>query len=186
MFKRLKTVDVAQTLIGQVIIVQNSRGPVSGLITETEAYTQEDPACHTYRGRKTKRNEAMFKAAGHLYIYFIYGMYHCLNIVTEAEGRGCAVLIRSIEPIEGQSIMQANRGQNCPKAQWCNGPAKLVMALGVQSDWNGLKLGDPNTPVQIQDQGYRPQGIHSSTRVGISKGQGLPWRFSCQEFKHHE
>ena len=91
------TIEVARELLGFELIFNGPKGPVGGIITETEAYTEDDPACHAHEGKKTKRNAPMFLSAGHIYIYFIYGMYHCLNIVTEEAGVGAAVLIRKLK-----------------------------------------------------------------------------------------
>ena len=100
------TVSVAKSLIGKELVYKNKDFEIGGIINETEAYTQEDPACHAFNGKITKRNKVMFEEAGTIYIYLIYGMYHCLNIVTEDKNRGCAVLIRSIIPTK---IISTNR-----------------------------------------------------------------------------
>ena len=99
------TVTVAKKLLGTELIYNGPEGYVGGIITETEAYKENDPACHAFGGKKTKRNEPMFMSAGHLYIYFIYGMYHCLNIVTERKETGAAVLIKLI-PTMGLEIIK--------------------------------------------------------------------------------
>ena len=170
-----KTIDIAEELIGKCIRYQSNKGIVSGIINETEAYTQEDPACHAFNGKKTKRNSPMFLKGGHIYIYFIYGMHHCLNIVTEEENRGCAVLIRSIVPLEGKKVIEENRGtKNTLKS--CNGPSKLMMGLGIPATLNTQFIYDTNCPLSIHDIGINAT-IKKGHRIGIKKGQDLAWRF---------
>ena len=169
------TIDIAEALIGKCIRYQSKKGIVSGIINETEAYTQEDPACHAFNGKKTKRNSPMFLKGGHIYIYFIYGMYHCLNIVTEEENRGCAVLIRSIVPLEGKKIIEENRGtKNTLKS--CNGPSKLMLGLGIPPTLNTQFIYDSSCPISIHNLDIEPT-IEQSSRIGIKKGQDLAWRF---------
>lgn len=179
-----KTLDVAQGLIGQTLVFHSPQGVLKGIINETEAYTEEDPACHAFNGRNTPRTQTMFLPAGHLYIYLIYGMYHCANIVTEENGRGCAVLLRSVIPIQGLSTMKQNRGwtQN-NLSKLCNGPGKLCLAYGWNHTHNGLNLLKPSSPVQIEMSHIAPTRIQQTTRIGISKGQDLAWRFWGQ-FDH--
>ncbi len=168
------SVDVAKQLIGKVLVYDSPQGLLSGHITETEAYTQEDPACHAFMGKVTSRTRVMFQAPGTLYIYFIYGKYYCLNFVTESIGRGCAVLIRGISPLEGIDIMIKNRTVKSIKTL-TNGPSKLVEAFGIPADLNGLMY--PESPLYIQDVGYRPRSVKATSRIGISKGNDLLWRF---------
>ena len=152
------TVEVAQNLLGKRLTFNN----FSGIITETEAYHQDnDPACHAFRGR-TPRNAAMFGPAGYSYVYFIYGMYHCLNVVTESEGIGAAVLIR------GLTIGETN----------LNGPGKLCNYLKITRDHNSLDLVTSDG-FFISDEGITPQFI-STPRIGIRQGQDLLWRFVTQ------
>ncbi len=103
------SVVVAKNLIGKILTFHSHQGTIRGIINETEAYHQNDKACHAYGGKKTPRNSIMFLSAGHVYIYFTYGMHYCFNIVTEKAEIGCAVLIRSIIPLEGLEILQKNR-----------------------------------------------------------------------------
>ena len=170
------TVVAAQNLLGHVLVHKTSEGVISGVINEVEAYTQEDPACHTYLGRQTKRNAPMFEEAGTLYIYFVYGMHYCFNIVTEKKGRGCAILIRSVVPAEGVSLMRKNRGEKVADSQLCNGPSKLIQALQIPPNLNGQHLNDASHGLSIQ-KGMTPSEIRPTTRIGLSKGKDLPWRF---------
>ena len=186
-FKTLLKKDsltVAKSLIGVRLGFLGPDGPVSGVINETEAYTQEDPACHAFGGKQTPRNQIMFRSAGHVYIYFIYGMYYCLNIVTEEEGRGCAVLIRGVIP-DKECIEQIKFNRNCKlnsnsEKGLSDGPGKLVMALGIPSDLNGAFLFDDECPLFLERQNDLVLDVKSSSRIGISKGTDLNWRFLGQ------
>ncbi len=172
------TLQVAEKLIGKCLVMPWSGGQLVGRISETEAYTQEDPACHTYNGCRTSRNEPMYGPGGTLYIYFIYGMYHCLNIVTEPVGRGCAVLIRGMVPLEGEDEMRRRRNwSDKPIKGMLDGPGKLMQALQVPLDWTGRLIDEPEVQLQILDIGYDPKCVDVLPRVGISKGADLLWRF---------
>jgi len=157
-FFQSNTVRVAQELLGKRLNFHN----ISGVITETEAYHQDnDPACHAYRG-KTKRNAPMFGPAGYSYVYFIYGMYYCLNIVTEIEGIAAAVLIRGLT-IDNLII---------------DGPGKLCRQLEISNEHNNIDL--ISCPYfYISDDGRRPRYIATS-RIGIRQGQDKLWRFVTQ------
>jgi len=143
------------------------------MIVETEAYLyKDDPGCHASKG-KTDRNEPMFKAAGHIYVYLIYGMYHCLNIVSGKEGEGEAVLIRALEPLEGIKTMQKRRKTKIIE-NLCNGPGKLTQSFGITKKHNNLSLLDG--PLFIHNSSLKPD-IISSTRIGLSAGKDLELRF---------
>ncbi len=174
-----ETVTVAQDLLGKVLCFDSEDGFCSGVIIETEAYTQEDPACHAYLGKQTVRNAAMFSDPAVWYSYFIYGMYHCLNCVTESSGRGCAVLLRGVIPLEGLEIFKKNRSKSSAK-QWANGPAKLMMAMGIPSTVNQQDMCDVSSRLWIEDRGFFPESIRETSRIGISKGTELMWRFVCE------
>ena len=170
------TCSVANSLVGRELVFSSEKGLVGGVISEVEAYTQEDPACHAYNGKRTKRNTVMFKAPGTLYVYFIYGMYYCLNIVTEPAGRGCAVLIRSIIPTIGIDIMKANRDP-CREHNLCNGPAKLVQALGITMRLNGVMIDKSGIAIgSLCMDGT----VIEKPRVGISSGEELLWRYTLK------
>jgi DNA-3-methyladenine glycosylase len=119
----------AKSLLGYKLVHQTSDGLTSGIIVETEAYHQDDPASHTYRGQ-TARNAVMFGPPGYAYIYFTYGMHYCFNVVTGPKGSGQAVLIRALEPTDGIELMRRRRGMNA-ELQLTNGPAKLVQAMAI-------------------------------------------------------
>jgi DNA-3-methyladenine glycosylase len=169
-FFQRPTLHVAQELLGKILVI----GDCSGRINEVEAYIgQNDPACHAARG-KTKRNEIMFGHAGYLYVYFTYGMYHCANIVTEKEGFPAAVLIRSIEPLNGIDEMAKRRGREDHLA---DGPGKLCIALNMTKDsHNGEDLCGKGASY-VADDDFKPENIKSSQRIGIKVGLDKMWRF---------
>jgi DNA-3-methyladenine glycosylase len=156
---------VAPELLNKVFVVDGC----AGRIVEIEAYTSDDPASHCYRGR-TPRNDVMFGPPGRLYVYFSYGMHHCVNIVTGAEGDGQAVLLRAIEPLDGIEVMRARRGP-VPHRALTDGPGKLTQALGLDLTSNGR-------PADVYDDGVPPpEQPLVGPRVGISKAVDWPRRF---------
>ncbi len=160
----LSAEDAAYRLIGcEIVRVVNGVNLV-GRIVETEAYDQSDASSHSYRG-VTKRNSAMFGPAGHLYVYFTYGMHYCMNIVIGSEDNGSAVLIRAIEPLKGIDKMQINRGTDNIK-QLTNGPAKLTQALNINLSFNGHDLRkQPLTLIMNQPVGK--ELVRWTPRIGI-------------------
>jgi DNA-3-methyladenine glycosylase len=169
------SVSVARELIGKYLLTPNG----GGMILETEAYRQDDPACHAYLGRRSKRNASMFLAPGSLYVYRIHQVF-CLNLSSESEENGAAVLIRAIEPsLELESMLK--RRPVKAFRDLCNGPGKLCQALGIDLSWDGLNYGKTHSDkaLWIEDQGLRlpDQSITSTPRIGISQGRELPWRF---------
>ena len=176
-FEDRRTLDIAQELIGKVLVYESPNGIIKGIIIETEGYTEDDESCHAFKGKKTKRNEVMFKRAGYLYVYFTYGMYHCMNIVTGKEGKGEAVLIRSVISYDDKSkdFMIDNRKGNLKDI--ANGPAKVCMAYNFDKSFNGIDLLDKNSKIYIEDLKIKPKKIQQTTRIGISKAKDLEWRF---------
>ncbi|MFW6285767.1 MAG: DNA-3-methyladenine glycosylase [Nanoarchaeota archaeon] len=176
------TLDIAEELIGKVFVYESPLGIIKGIINETEAYREDDQSCHAYNGRKTKKNAAMFLRSGHLYVYFTYGMYYCVNIVTGKKDVGEAVLIRSVIPIQGEDIMRKNRKWNKKQVKGlCDGPAKFCMAYGLDKKFNGYDLLDENSKIYIEDLNYNVNNIEKNQRIGISKDKHLEWRFYCNE-----
>ncbi|RAU97669.1 DNA-3-methyladenine glycosylase [Paenibacillus sp. YN15] len=171
------TVEVAQSLIGCILARRFGEEIAAAVITETEAYRgADDPASHAHRGQ-TPRNRIMFGEAGRLYVYFSYGMHHCMNVVTEEEGQPGAVLLRAAVPLQGQTHFRANR-PNAPEKQWMNGPGKLTAAFGINLTANGLDLADPGQEELMILPGASLPWT-ATPRIGISKGVELPWRFAA-------
>ncbi|MBE9078698.1 DNA-3-methyladenine glycosylase [Romeria aff. gracilis LEGE 07310] len=165
---------VAPDLIGCTLVRQFASGIiVRGQIVETEAYMPGDPACHAYRGQ-TRRNAAMFGPAGVSYVYFIYGMYHCLNVVTDAVGQGSAVLIRSAQ-LESIPPDLPPKQASQPK-RIAAGPGKLCRALQLDRAYDGLPL-EPATGLWLEHRRGDPPELVQTTRIGLSQAQELPWRW---------
>jgi DNA-3-methyladenine glycosylase len=144
-------------------------------IVETEAYQEDDPASHSYRGQ-TARTEVMFGPPGHLYVYFSYGSHWCMNVVTGRTGEGSAVLLRAAEPLVGLEWMRAARGVE-PIRDLCSGPGKLTQALGVTNMQNDLDLVSGVGLYLAAGQPVAAAGIGVGSRVGISVATEQPWRF---------
>jgi DNA-3-methyladenine glycosylase len=160
---------VAPQLLGKLLV----HGPCVGRIVEVEAYRQDDPASHTFRGR-TERNAVMFGPPGHLYVYFTYGMHHCANVVTGPEGVGAAVLLRAVEPVAGLGEMRDRRGG---RPRLADGPAKLCQAFGIGPEHNGIDVVR-GSPIGLFDDGTPPPSDPLvGPRVGISRATDVPWRW---------
>jgi DNA-3-methyladenine glycosylase len=171
------TLDVARDLLGKTLVRMTPAGGMALRIVETEAYVGgDDKACHASKGM-TDRNRVMFGEPGHAYVYFIYGMYHCLNLVTERDGFPAAVLIRAGQPVYGMPDM-AKRRKTTKPTEMASGPGKLCMALGIDRTLNGVDLCQPG-PLYLED-GYTPSDIVTCPRVGVDyagEHKDLPWRF---------
>lgn len=165
--------EVAPRLLGCILERYIDGVVVRAKIVEVEAYDQTDVASHSYNGR-TPRTEVMFGPPGFLYVYFTYGMHYCCNIVVGEEGYGAAVLIRALEPLDGLPVLEARRKKT--GSEVTNGPAKLCQALGINKDMNGHDLN--KRPLVLRPQPALGSGdITQTTRIGISQGQDVPWRF---------
>jgi DNA-3-methyladenine glycosylase len=173
---KLTSVDAAPLLLGCVLSRMTPEGLLSVKIVETEAYHQDDPASHTYRGQ-TVRTAPMFDQGGHIYVYFTYGMHYCLNIVVGQKGIGEAVLLRAGEPISGIEIMKKHRGiTNLNNLS--NGPAKLCQSLGIIStELSGKKLGLKTLELKLGDEVVSENSIIAAPRIGIQKAKDKKWRF---------
>ncbi len=168
------TLEVARDLIGKYLVYKkNNLWLLSARLVEVEAYIGgNDPACHASRGR-TPRNEVMFGPGGFSYIYLIYGMYYCLNVVTEKDKFPAAILIRAAEPVDGVDLMKKN--YNMVDTKLTSGPGRLCKAFGLNLEHNGLDLAGPN--LYLEDRGYNPGKIISTPRIGISRAVKRNWRF---------
>ena len=172
--------EVARELIGCVVEHVPAGEPLlSGVIVETEAYHESEPACHAFVGL-TPRTRILFGAPGRAYVYRSYGIHALLNAVCEPEGVGAAVLIRALQPLEGIEAMRARRspaGVRMRDEDLCSGPGKLTQALGVELTENGGDLyGGPVRILPRESEWLEPT-ILASTRIGITKAVELPWRF---------
>jgi len=168
--------QVARELLGKVLVHRSAYGLTAGIIVETEAYYQGDPACHATRG-KTRRNASMFGSPGHAYVYFVYGNHHCFNAVTGVAGKGEAVLVRALEPLEGLELMQQRRGDSCPHRRLSSGPGNLCSAMAINREHDGVSLFRSSLFLVNSGKEILPSDIALTTRVGISKGKELPLRF---------
>jgi DNA-3-methyladenine glycosylase len=165
--------EVARDLVGCVV----SHAGCAGVIVETEAYHESEPACHAYVG-VTRRTRTLFGGPGVAYVYRSYGIHAMLNAVCEPEGIGAAVLVRALEPTRGLELMRARRGIESTR-QLCSGPGKLTEALGIELDDNETDL--LHGPISISDRpaAWREVPIAVDRRIGITKAAELPWRFSA-------
>lgn len=168
----------APKLLGCILERQLGNTTLRVRIVETEAYDQTDVASHSFNG-ETPRTSVMFGEPGHLYVYFTYGMHYCCNVVTGPKGHGAAVLIRAVEPLNGEEVMQELRG-NKPGVEVTNGPAKTCQALSIDKALNGHHLS--HSPLVLKPGTLAPdESVIQTTRIGISKGVDLPWRFYIKD-----
>jgi len=169
-------VVLARDLLGRVLFYKTPEGLLAGRIVETEAYTgAADPASHAFRGR-TARNAVMFGPAGHAYVYFTYGMHHCLNVTAGAQGTAGAVLLRALEPLAGVEIMRA-RGDHGPESRLLSGPGKVGRAFGLSLVDNGRDF--TRGPLGLATGAPVPdREVAISRRIGISRAVDLPYRFA--------
>jgi DNA-3-methyladenine glycosylase len=166
-------VEVAQALVGCVV----EHGGCAGVIVETEAYHQSEPAAHSYVGL-TARTSVLFSEPGKAYIYRSYGIHALLNAVCEGPEVGAAVLIRALEPIEGLAQMHARRGV-AREVELCNGPGKLTQALGIDLELNNTNLYEGPIVLHSREDGWKDPELIAGPRIGITKAVELPWRFSA-------
>ncbi len=173
---------VAKQLLNKVLLRSDGR---SGRIVEVEAYCgAKDAAAHTYRG-KTARNATMFGPAGHLYVYFSYGMHWCCNAVCGEVDEGIAVLLRALAPLTGLEAMRAARPKCRRDRDLCRGPARLCQAFGIDGTYDGVDMVAGMGDLTIVDDGTPPPAQPVATsRVGISRATGEPWRWYVRDDPH--
>jgi DNA-3-methyladenine glycosylase len=170
-FYERPVLEVARDLVGCVV----SHGECSGVIVETEAYHDSEPACHAFVGL-TPRTSTLFGPPGRAYVYRSYGIHAMLNAVSEPEGVGAAVLIRALEPLEGLSVMRERRGVERER-DLCSGPGKLTQALGIGLGDNGCDLARGPVVIAARPRAWRDPAVSAGVRIGITKAADLPWRF---------
>ncbi|MFL6281206.1 MAG: DNA-3-methyladenine glycosylase [Vicinamibacterales bacterium] len=175
------TLDVARALIGKVLVHETAAGSASGVIVETEAYIGEaDPACHAAPG-PTARNAPLYGAPGIAYVYLNYGIHYLVNAVTETEGSPAAVLIRALEPLEGEALMRRRRARGTgraarefTRAELCRGPGNLTRALGITLRHNLSDL--TSSALRIEDRRLPARDVAWTPRIGIAVGVESEWR----------
>ena len=168
--------EVAPRLVGAVLRHESTDGAVAVRLTEVEAYAGEaDPGSHAHRG-PTARNQVMFGPAAHVYVYFTYGMHHCINVVCGTDGQASAVLLRAGELVEGVELARARRG-SARDRDLARGPARLCSALGVDLAHNGLDLRHGPLDLRLRDHPHRSAEIGTGPRVGLRAAADRPWRF---------
>ena len=185
-FFQAPTPSVARDMVGCTLWVEQGPHLAAGRIVETEAYLGqgEDPASHAHGG-PTPRSQVMFGPAGLVYVYFIYGMHHCFNVVTGGAGVGGAVLVRALEPLVGAERMAELAADGASVRRLCSGPGRLCRALGLDLTWNAMPLGvsrkrDPNISLARRvwlAAGQSPRSVVATKRVGIRQAKGRPLRF---------
>lgn len=178
-YLREETLVVARDLIGKLIVVPHGRRRVSAMIVETEAYLGEiDKAAHSFGGRRTKRTEVMYAIGGTVYVFFVYGMYYQLNVVTGPVDHPHAILIRAAEPIDGTEIIRERRGK-MPDRNLTSGPGKLCIALGIDRTFDGESFRGKR--IWLENFREFPDAeIITGPRVGIDYAEefaNMPWRF---------
>ena len=170
-FYRRDPVTLARALLGQKLVRVIDGRRLAGIIVEVEAYLGiPDKAAHTYNGRRTQRNETMWGDAGHAYVYFTYGMHHCVNVVAQTKGVPEAVLIRALEPVEGLKMMRRRRPAARRDTDLCSGPAKLCQALAIDRGLDGTDLvrGRVLFIERLRKRAYSAKQITVTPRIGVT------------------
>lgn len=173
---------LAKDLLGRYLVRESGQGPVITKIVETEAYIgPEDKACHAYNNRRTKRTEVMFGQPGLAYVYLVYGIHNCFNIVAASEGKPEAVLIRAVEPVKGLDFLRENRAiGKKPDRELTNGPGKLTEALKINRDYNGISLTGDRDLYLTSGIEVSESEIQSGPRINIDYAEEYKdknWRF---------
>lgn len=181
-FFRQPTLKLARNLLGKKLVTLINNKLCSGIIIEVEAYHgKTDPASHSYNGI-TNRNKVMFTAAGHCYVYFIYGNHFCVNVVSEAEGIGAAILVRALQPLEGiKTMLRRRKLAKFNESLISNGPGKLCQALGINSYLCGENLISSNKIWLESGLRIGSNQVRRTKRIGISKAKNLLWRFVLKD-----
>lgn len=176
--------EVAKQLLGKILCTNIDGKLTKSKIVETEAYSgNNDKACHANNQHKTKRNQVMFEAGGHAYVYLCYGIHHLFNVVTNKQGSADAVLIRAVEPTEGVEYMLKRRNMRKIEKRLTSGPGVLSQALGIQTNLYGTALNSETVWVE-EGENVCDDKIVSSTRIGVDYAEEdalKPWRFYIKE-----
>lgn len=183
-YERDDVVSISKELVGKVLCTNIRSVFTAGMIVETEAYNgRTDRACHAYPDVRTKRTETLYSKPGIAYVYLCYGIHHLFNIVTNKEGVADAVLIRAVQPIEGEKYMTQRRGKEHMKPVISNGPGKLSQALGITTSYDKTDLLGETIWIEDRDIEIPKDKIKASKRIGVDyagKDAELPWRFTLQ------
>ena len=178
-FYQRPTGEVARELLGKLLVREHAEGTVALRLTEVEAYLGvDDPACHTFGGRRTARTETMWGEAGHAYVYLVYGLHTCLNVVTVGREQPEAVLLRGGVVERGFELARTRRGGGVRPKALSDGPGKLCQALAVTRSEDGADLCDPRSPLTIRDDGIRveEEQVLRLPRVGVDyAGEAAAW-----------
>ena len=175
------TLRVARDLLGGILVLDAPEGRAAGMIVEVEAYLGiRDRAAHTFGGRRTTRNETMWGEPGRAYVYFTYGMHHCVNVTAREAGRPEAVLLRALVPLEGLDLMRARRGVDAdvPAARLARGPGNLCRAMGITRALDGEALSGPRL-LLVRGRAFRSDEVARGPRIGVAyAGDDVarPWR----------
>jgi DNA-3-methyladenine glycosylase len=177
--------EVAPALLGATLVSTVGGALVAVRLTEVEAYMgEQDPGSHAFRGR-TPRTAVMFGPAGHLYVYFTYGMHWCVNVVCGPEGSASAVLVRAGEVVQGLDAARARRPAARRDDDLARGPARLASALGIDGTLDGSDLCAPSTPIWLEPPAQVATAVRTGPRVGVSgaggSGEVFPWRFWLED-----
>ena len=178
-YQRQNVITIAKELIGKVLVTNVNNKLTSGIIVETEAYSYKERGCHAFKGM-TPRNKVMFEEGGVTYVYLCYGIHHLFNVVTNQKDKADAVLIRALEPLVGQSVMQ-ERMKTKSLNKITSGPGQLTKALGIDRNHNGLFLQNHEIWIEEGTSRVLAKSILASPRVGIDyagEDAKLPWRFT--------
>ncbi len=188
-YTREDVVQLSKELLGKVLVTNFDNQLTAGKIVETEAYrAPDDKACHAYQNLHTKRTKIMFEEGGIAYVYLCYGIHHLFNVVTAKKGMAHAILIRAIEPLDNLDLMLIRRGKSKVNRQLTGGPGVMSKALGITTDFTGVTLLSKESPIWIEDRGFKvsAENIIASPRVGVGYAEECAlwdWRFRIKDSK---
>ena len=180
-YRQPDVVEISKQLVGKVLCTNFDGALTTGIITEVEAYCgRGDKACHANDGTRTDRTEVMYKAGGVAYVYLCYGIHHLFNVVTNAEEKADAILVRAIEPLEGKEIMLERRGKEKINPSLTAGPGRLTQALGITTEHDSASLIGNTIWIEDRNIIYEQETLVETGRIGVDyagEDAKLPWRF---------